>query len=240
MPSSPVPVHWDGAVNAWTVRPGLHRMGRAEWLTDRGWAELTRAGVSAVIDLRMPHEVRRREHDPTHAGVPDGIVWVNYPIEEADDAEFRGRFDPYPNHPAHYAALLERYPERIGAALDRTLTAVRDGGAVLHCSAGRDRTGLLTALLLQLTELPGGAAGRDEQHAVYTAGVRGINDYRRTAEAPHPYERYVPPQDWDGHLAERLSALDAVLDAWPAERVRGLLPRQRRGGRRHRPDPAAG
>lgn len=224
MQSSPVPVHWDGAVNAWTVRPGLHRMGRAEWLTGRGWAELADAGVRAVIDLRMPQEVRRREHDPEHAGPPEGIVWENHPIEDAEDHRFRARFDPYPNHPAHYPALLERYPERIGAALARTLAAVQAGGAVLHCSAGRDRTGLLTALLLQLPELPGGAADRAEQHAVYTAGVRGINEYRRTATVPHPFERYVPPQDWEEHLAGRLAALDELLDAWPAERVRGLLP----------------
>lgn len=225
MPTSPAPVRWDGAVNAWTVRPGLHRMGRAEWLTDAGWAELAEAGVAAVIDLRMPQEVRRRDHDPAHAGVPEGVMWENHPIEDAEDAAFRARFDPYPNHPAHYPDLLERYPDRIGTAMARTLAAIEAGGAVLHCSAGRDRTGLLTALLLQLPELPGGPADRDEQHAVYTAGVRGINDYRRIATVPHPYERWVPPEDWDAHLTERLAALDAVLDAWPAERVRALLPR---------------
>ena len=113
----------------------------------------------------------------------------------------------------------------LGAEFAAQLAAMEAGGAVLHCFAGRDRTGLLTALLLQLPELPGGPADRDEQHAVYTAGVRGINDYRRTAEVPHPYERWVPPEDWDAHLAERLAALDEVLDAWPADRVRALLPR---------------
>ncbi|OFR90591.1 hypothetical protein HMPREF2863_06580 [Micrococcus sp. HMSC067E09] len=225
MPTSPIPVRWDGAVNAWHIRPGLFRMGRAEWLTDAGWAELAAEGVSAVVDLRMPQEVKRYEHDPAHAGVPAGVTWENHAIEDADDAGFRARFDPYPNHPAHYPDLLERYPDRIGAALARTLAAMEAGGAVLHCSAGRDRTGLLTALLLQLPELPGGPADRDEQHAVYTAGVRGINDYRRTAKVPHPHERWVPPEDWDAHLAERLAALDEVLDAWPADRVRALLPR---------------
>ena len=36
---------WDGAVNAWQIRPGFFRMGRAEALTSRGWDQMVDAGV---------------------------------------------------------------------------------------------------------------------------------------------------------------------------------------------------
>ena len=51
--------------------------------------------------------------------------------------------------PHYYGAALERWPERAAAAVAAVARA-EPGGVVVHCGLGRDRTGLVTMLLLAL------------------------------------------------------------------------------------------
>lgn len=217
------PAGWPGAVNAWRVRPGLWRMGRAEWLTGEGWEALAADGVRHVVDLRMPHEVGRKEHDPAPAPIPDGVHRIPAPIEEPDDPDFLALDVPYVDHPKLYDDAVRIFPEKVGAALSRIRDAWRDGGVVVHCSAGRDRTGMMLALLLQLDDIPGGAATWEEQAANYSTAVRGMNEFWGTTSLTHPIERYYPPEEFEPRLAERVEALRVFLEDWPKERVERLM-----------------
>src|SRR5699024_6204604 len=102
----------------------------------------------------------------------------------------------------------------------------KTGGTVLHCTAGRDRTGLVVGLLLQLPDIPGGAADWDEQESVYAAGARGINEHHRTSPIPHPSESYLQPAAFERELPDRLASFRQLLRQWPGERVQQLLARQ--------------
>jgi len=51
--------------------------------------------------------------------------------------------------PLYYQAFLNHFPERC-AAIIAAIAQARPGGVLVHCAVGRDRTGLLTLLLLAL------------------------------------------------------------------------------------------
>lgn len=202
--------HWEGAVNARQVLGKIYRMGRSEWLTDTGWAQAYADGVRTVIDLRNPEERKRRHTDPqVDDAAKAGITIVNSPTEEPGHPEFEALAVPYMNHPRMYPENLAFFPERIAEVFHQIAKA--EGTIVLHCSAGRDRTGLIVSMLLELV-------GRDDLlEPQYEASLRGINDWHRISSYKHPHESYIEEQDLIGPLRERLEALEEFVGSLRVE-----------------------
>lgn len=130
----------DGRVvrNGHVFRSGsLHRM------TEADRAVLARLGVTTVVDLRRPDEVAR--HPP-----PTGIGAVRHlPLEIEEPPTPREPLGPVPDH------LGEEYLELATAdagrgAIAASFRVIADPGqrVVIHCYAGKDRTGIVAALLL--------------------------------------------------------------------------------------------
>lgn len=220
-------VGWEGAVNARRVLGRVYRMGRREWLTERGWRQMHRDGVRTVIDLRNAGEQRRRPTDPeVRPEAMAGIAVVNAPTEDPDHpehaAQFAAELIPYLNHPKGYPGNVRLFPELI-AAVFRAIAEAPDG-VVLHCSAGRDRTGLIVTMLLQLADP---AAAREAAAEQYEASVRGINEWHRISPIKHPYERWHDDDELAPILAERQEALAAFATGLDVERFlleHGLAP----------------
>jgi hypothetical protein len=191
-------VGWDGAVNAWHVAGGVYRMGRREWLTETGWRQAYDDGIRTVVDLRHPREALRRETDPAVADQAlAGVNIVIAPTEEPDDPRFTAVCGPYLNDPAHYLHNVRLYPEKL-VAVFRAVAAASTGSVVVHCAAGRDRSGLVAAMLQDL-------AGHSDQLIAdgYAKAARGINERYRTHGPPHDRERYVPDAELAPLLEER-------------------------------------
>jgi protein tyrosine/serine phosphatase len=123
-------------------------------LSAEGWRSLVEHGIRTVIDLRGAHE---RVDDPP-ADVPVEVVHV--PFMEADDAEWEeigaeldaavaAAPDVATATRDVYLIFLERFRSNVAAAV-RAVANAPDGGIVIHCAGGKDRTGLLAALLLHL------------------------------------------------------------------------------------------
>jgi protein-tyrosine phosphatase len=178
------PVGWDGAVNAWRVAGSVYRMGRREWLTAAGWQQAYDDGVRTVIDLRNPAERQPRPADPEVGEALAPFDVVHAPTEDPDHPEFKALCVPYLNDPAFYAANARFFPDRL-AAVFRSV-AESPGGVVIHCSAGRDRSGMIAAMLQDLA-----GATDDDIVSAYQAAMRGINERHRTMTTPHPHERYL-------------------------------------------------
>ncbi len=157
---------WDGCLNvrdlgghrtddgSETRFGSIVRADSVRQLTDEGWRALVDYGVGTVLDLRGDHE---RESDPP-AELPVEVVHV--PLMESDE---RGWDEIEPEVEAAakaapdvasatrdvYLIFLEHFKTNVAAAISAVAKA-REGGVVVHCVGGKDRTGLLSAFLLHL------------------------------------------------------------------------------------------
>ncbi|MGH2492697.1 MAG: tyrosine-protein phosphatase [Candidatus Limnocylindria bacterium] len=118
-------------------------------LAPAGVAALVAYGVRTVIDLRDPRELEKFPN-PLVATPPEGVVFVNVPL--ISDAEWEAIKDP--------ARVSEGYvltAKLSHVNIARAIAAVSDaspGGIVIHCHAGKERTGIVAALLLSLASVP--------------------------------------------------------------------------------------
>lgn len=191
-----------------TRRGVVFRSGRATSLTDAGWAALRADGIRTIVDLRNHDERERRADDPVvDAGATAGVRVIEAPTEDPTLEAFRSAFSPYLNSPDGYATYAELFADRIAAALDVIADAARDGGVLVHCSAGRDRTGLLLGLVLRAAgATPETIADED------ALAARAVNEHHGRRVVPHPYERFADDAAFAPVLAERRVGILAWLD----------------------------
>ncbi|MEU4694797.1 tyrosine-protein phosphatase [Actinoplanes sp. NPDC023714] len=130
------------------IRPGaLIRSDSLGLLTPASVAALRELGLALILDLRWPREC---DKDPSpFAGDP---AYRNVPLLD----------DPLGYEPPEdtYAPMLDHNAERIGRAF-RVIAAAPAGGVVVHCHGGRDRTGVVVALLLALAGVGGDLIAAD-------------------------------------------------------------------------------
>ncbi|MFJ5954451.1 tyrosine-protein phosphatase [Paenarthrobacter sp. NPDC092416] len=203
--SSQQGVRWDGAVNAWRVAGDVFRMGRREWLTAAGWQQMYDDGVRTVIDLRTSRERQHRDTDPE---VPDDVKAridvVHCPTEDPDHDAFGELFGQYLKDPAQYGEYVGLFEERVARVFKAI--AVSPGKVVIHCSAGRDRSGVIALMLQRLA-----GVGDEEIVRGYELAARGINERHRTHGAPHAHDPYLDEAALEAQLERRRRSLREFL-----------------------------
>lgn len=131
-------------------------------LTDAGRAALVAHGVRTVIDMRNETEVAAK---PYGFDAGSGVIYrhIAQQTEEMWLSVGRGvdRF-------TYDTTMLELGPARF-AAIAEAIAGAPDGGVLIHCEAGKDRTGLMTMLLLDLLGTPVDAIASD-----YTLTAAGL------------------------------------------------------------------
>jgi protein-tyrosine phosphatase len=181
-----------------TKRGRIYRSARLDGLDAVGWTELVAGGVTTLIDLRNPSEIRELPLRPAALGT------AACPVEDELDDEFMTEWRDRLGSPDYYPVAVSRWPGLFVSAFSAVADAP-DGGVLIHCSAGRDRTGLVAALLLD-------AAGveRDAILDDYVWSVRAANDW--LTEHPLPHETAADPETLESRVADARSALTAFLD----------------------------
>jgi len=119
-------------------------------LNERGQARLQAEGLATVIDLRTGAEIAQAPNP--FAGRP-GVVYAHRPLFDQLAPAALADVDPAvcPLKGFYRTALDDRH-EALRDIME--LIARSDEGAVMfHCTAGKDRTGLVAALLLGLAEV---------------------------------------------------------------------------------------
>jgi len=111
-------------------------------------------GVNTVIDLRTQTEATKF---PSPFAAPDyGPEYRNLPV--IDDA-FMARVNETDGIPQRYRLMVDHRQQAFGQIFG-ALAAV-DGPAVVHCYAGKDRTGLVAAMALSLAGVDDDAIAAD-------------------------------------------------------------------------------
>ncbi len=189
---------------------GLNKLSRA----DR--RQLIELGVATVIDLRTVDEAEQRGRFPVEE-VP--VRYVDLPLTDVlPTAEEMPSWAEASYVASRYALMVSEG----GPALTGAFAALASGGslpAVFHCSAGKDRTGVLSALILAFLGVPDETIVAD--YALSAPAMDRLLD-RLKAEYPDAVEdvmRYAPavlqvrPETMEEFLAslrDRYGSYDAL------------------------------
>ena len=174
-------------------------------LTPAGRAALVDHGVRTIIDLRSASELVRAPHPfaPPH-GEPGAPLYRHLSLLDDNDQAGIARIDNAGSVQKMYTLMLDQYPARI-ATIIRAVARARAGGVLVHCFAGKDRTGVIVALLLAV-------AGAEPATI--------IADYAESDNYLQPL--YTELLDSYAHDPPRQSQLASLL-ASPAEAMRATL-----------------
>lgn len=140
----------------------LFRSEEPSRLRARDVAALQALPLRLICDLRAPSEVQKR---PPPRALVQSIQAVNIPLhDEAMQSGMRNRFKEFlfnPNGDVRFREFNRDYYHYLAferaAQIRQVLTLLAQDGplpALLHCTAGKDRTGVVVALLQLLLGLP--------------------------------------------------------------------------------------
>lgn len=133
----------------------VYRAGVLTYFTEDDHAPLTQLQIRAICDLRRAEE---REREPTHwpdTGTnalfwDDGVVTPTIRALSADrPRNAAGMFDAM-------VALYRALPAWMAGRIAGMFQAIEQGNIpmVVHCAAGKDRTGIAVAVLLRALDVP--------------------------------------------------------------------------------------
>jgi protein-tyrosine phosphatase len=195
------------------IRPyALMRADRLSRLGDDEWSALGLIGLATVCDLRSDSE--RAEHPST---IPPQLAVRELLCEVRNDL----RADPTlaaliaaePSARGAERVMIEiyrRFPQHMGGTLRMIVERLLDGGAPLlvHCSAGKDRTGFVIAMLLTALDVP------DELIRVdYLASRAWPGAALHRASLQGLLGRFVPAEELQSVVDTVLDVREAYLDA---------------------------
>ena len=194
-------------------------------LTEAGRLAMFEYGITTIINLRGPGELAR--HPPALGDHP-GFRHLSILEENPDGSAEAGTVAD------SYIRLLDAMGARVGVVM-RAVADAPSGGLVVHCFAGKDRTGVVAALLLSVAGVPREAIAAD--YALSRPGLLPLLEEWLAAE-PDPDVRDHMRRRFEcepgtmrtvlEHLDKRYGGVAAYLrcvgvDLASQERIRGRL-----------------
>jgi protein-tyrosine phosphatase len=189
---------WDGCVNVRdlgglptedgrvTAAGAVVRSDNVRRLTDEGWAALLDHGIRTVVDLRWGIEMEEDAPRDVAIDVRHISLLGDYDPGYGPDLDVRlGHLAGAERTAAVYTDFLERFGPNFGRAVGAVADAA-PGGVLIHCVAGKDRTGLIAAFLLRVVGVPADVVADD-----YALSAQYLEALTRTwiDEAPDEEER---------------------------------------------------
>lgn len=151
---------WEGSHNARdlggyaTIDGGFTQFGRfvrsdtLQRLSAAGQAALIEYGVRTIVDLRLPVELETGPNP--FAALGGGVTYLHRSLIDPGQPREIGTAADLAEH---YRFNLTNSGGRIAAILE-TLAEADEGAVLFHCQGGQDRTGLISAFLLDVAGVP--------------------------------------------------------------------------------------
>ncbi|KID30222.1 protein tyrosine/serine phosphatase [Prauserella rugosa] len=206
------------------------RLLRADNLQDLSEADLgllvDTIGLDTVVDLRTAHEIESEGPGPLrayeqvrhvhHSLLPEAGGDALLTRDRARDAETDADLG---RMVSHYLGYVAHRPDSIVGAL-RAVTEA-PGAALVHCAAGKDRTGVVTAFALEVAGVDRQAIAADyaataQRIEAIIRRLRGSETYREDVERKSIDEHRPRAESMDRFLREvdvRHGGVHAYLDA---------------------------
>lgn len=143
------------------IRAGsLFRSDALHLLSPHGLIQFTAQHISRVIDLRG-----QRERQQAPSALPDGLTEiVHHPIIDDNTPAA----STIPTLREVYLMIATRHADTLAHAV-RHIADAPPGGVLVHCTAGKDRTGMVIALTLTAV-----GVSRDDVLADYAASAHNL------------------------------------------------------------------
>jgi protein-tyrosine phosphatase len=154
----------DGAV---TRSGSLLRADDLAQLSPEGLEALAGYGIETVLDLRWPEEIAAAP-SPVPLRLP-GVRYLSVSLLAGSPADWIARGGICAKE-RWKCTVLERLQPQVGEAL-AAIAAAGPGPLLFHCVAGKDRTGVIAALLLALADVAPAAIAAD-----YAASAANLRD----------------------------------------------------------------
>ena len=182
------------------LTPRLFRSAALRHLTPAAISELASHGIELVIDLREASEI---EQEPDELP-PHTRTYVNIPLYQGDIPQAANIRDVYSDLLLKQGHQLALVLHTIGTNLHRN--------TLFHCRIGKDRTGLIAALLLEL-----GGVDRATIAGDYAASQTQLNpEYLETKlaeiNADYAHDPLLAEQARTLHLAAPQEAISSALE----------------------------
>ncbi|ORT56761.1 tyrosine-protein phosphatase [Streptomyces sp. CB03238] len=151
------------------------------------WDRFLALGVRTVIDLRYPWEIDATGRVPGHPS----LAYHNLSVEHRpyNQAGLGPDVEPGPYLVQRYLEVAHDGVKELRRALE-VIAAAEDAPVVFHCASGKDRTGLLAALVLALL-------GVDETDIVEDFTLTELATERLVADWRAAHSGRLP--DWPGY-----------------------------------------
>lgn len=192
------PTRWRAIVRA----DGLFR------LTPQGRQALMDYGIRTVIDLRSGAELTK-DPNPFAENGGHGLIYQNLPALDESDREGMVALNAADNPSDNYHFMLSRF-RRNFAVVFRAVAEAQPGGIVVHCHAGKDRTGIVSALLLSLVGVPAETIAAD--YALTDRYLHPLYDEIRTNNVDADPIKRERVEQWLVCRPETMSSVLSYLD----------------------------
>lgn len=134
------------AANGRTRSDGLFRSDALHRLDAAAQAAFTELGIARIVDLRGADEISTAPN-----ALPIGTTeQIHHPIFDSEGLPETGGV---PSLPSVYRYVLEERADRLAAAV-ALIADAPEGAVLVHCTAGKDRTGLVVAVALAAVGVP--------------------------------------------------------------------------------------
>lgn len=182
------------SVNGGAIRPGQLLRSALPLSDDVAPPKITWP-PRVVIDLRSVAEI-----EPQHPLARPGVKVHNFPLLSA----LRPGVAPPETLAELYRLMLRTTASHLVDVVDTVSTS--QGPTLVHCAAGKDRTGVSIAMVLSLL-----GASRDDIIDDYLVTSRHQDQIEARFNRIYGERRAVLPS---GYLAAPVDAITAVLDTW--------------------------
>jgi len=196
----------DGSRTRWRR---LFRADGLSQLDDGDRAVLASLNIASVIDLRTVGEVEARGRFPEDI---EGVRYFHFPLTETLPGEEQAPSWDDPKFVSdRYFGMLTEGGDSVASAI-RVLADPDNRPAVFHCSVGKDRTGVLSAVVLGMLGVPDAVIIED--YALSRKAMVHILERLRSEypDAKELVERYAPVI-----LAVEPAAMAGFVDAVRSE-----------------------
>jgi len=183
------------------------RAGSMSSLTGKGRAQLEALGTRCIVDLRSSIEATRM---PDTVSGTEMILYRQIPMMDYIQSSITsGDFTSFPKSMTElYMGILDNSQREIREVF-ALLADPAYATVLFHCTAGKDRTGIVAMLLLLL-------AGVSEEDTVedYCWSDKLIGPMDKSGDLPHYLFESRSQTMWDtiGHLREAYGGAEAYLD----------------------------